>query len=68
MEKISFDNPTALSNFTRNKHMFLDSFELSIENKKNNLGKTVLKMQSQICRKIAMLVNKIAFKKSERKK
>ena len=46
----------ALRNFTRILCMFLDSFGLLIENKKNYLGRTVLEMWSQVCGKIAMLV------------
>ena len=59
-EKIIFENWTsrgvnsALPNFTRNLRMFLDRFELWVQNKKNCLEKTVLKMWSQICGKIAM--------------
>ena len=58
----------ALRNFTRNLHMFLDNFELSIQNKRKNcLGKTVLEIWSQICSKIAMLVHKITLKKNGKK-
>ena len=49
----------ALRNFTQNLRMFLDSFELSIENKKNSLEKTVLEIWSQICGGIAMLIHKV---------
>ena len=48
--------------------MYLDSFELQIENKKNSLRKTVIKMWSQTCGKIAMLVHKVTLKKSEKVK
>ena len=57
----------ALRNFTRNLRMFLESFELGVQNKNNSLGKTVLKMWSQICGKIAMLVHKITLKKKCKK-
>ena len=43
----------ALRNFTHNLRMFHDSVELQIENKKNSLGETVLKLWSHICRKMA---------------
>ena len=38
-----------------------------IENNNSTLGKTDLKLQSQICDKIAKLVHKITLKKSKRK-
>ena len=47
--------------------VFLDSFELLIENKKNSLEKTVLKMLSQICGKNYMLVHKVTLKKKCKK-
>ena len=53
----------ALRNFTRHLHMFLEIFELCKENKKNCLGKTVLKMWSQICEKMPYYVQQIALKK-----
>ena len=56
-----------LRNFTRNLHMFLDSFELSIENNKINVGKTVLNMWSQICGRIAMLIHKVTLGKKVQK-
>ena len=43
----------ALRNFTHNLRLFLDSVEHWIESEKNCLGKTVLKMCPQICRKKA---------------
>ena len=52
----------ALRNFTRNLRIFLDSSEIWIENKKNSLGKNVLKIWSQICGKISMLVHKVTMK------
>ena len=52
-----------LAKFKRNLCMFLDSFELGEENKKNSLGKTVLKIRSQMCGLIAMLVRKITLNK-----
>ena len=58
----------ALRNFTRNLRIFLDSLELWIENKKNILGKTVLKIWSQICGKNTMLVQKITLKKVQKSK
>ena len=58
----------ALRNFTRNLHIFLDNFELPIENKKNSLGKTVLELWSQICGQIAMEINKVTLKKIAKKK
>ena len=43
----------ALRNFTRNLLMFLHNFKLLIENKQKILGKTVLKIWSQICENMA---------------
>ena len=44
--------------------MFLESFEILIENKKEYLGKTCLEMWSKIGDKIAMVVHKVTLKKS----
>ena len=59
----------ALRNFMRNLRIFLDSFELYIENKKNCLGKTFFffLIWSQICGKNAMLVPKVTLRKSAKK-
>ena len=51
------------AHFRRNLRMFLDIFELQIENKKNALGKTVLKTWSQICGKFASFVHETTLKK-----
>ena len=54
-----------LRNFTRNICMFLDSVELWLKKtKKNSWGKTVLKIWSQICRKMTYCVQINALKKS----
>ena len=53
----------ALHNFTHNLRMFLDSFELRVQ--KKSLGN--VKMWSQICGLIAMLVYKVTLKKSAKK-
>ena len=57
----------ALHNLTRNLRMFLEIFELCKENKKKCLGKTVLKMWSQILNKIVALVHEISLKKKCKK-
>ena len=57
----------ASRNFMRNLRIFLDSFELSIENKKNRLGKTVFQMWSQIGGKNSILVHTVTLKKSAKK-
>ena len=46
------------AHFRRNSRMFLDILELQIENKKNALGKTVMKIWCQICEKMALFVQK----------
>ena len=51
------------AHFRRNLRMFLNIFELQIQNKKNALGKTVLKLWPQICRKMASFVHKTTLKK-----
>jgi hypothetical protein len=51
------------AHFRRNSRMFLDILELQIENKKNALGKTVLKMWSQICGKVPSFVHETTLKK-----
>ena len=43
--------------------MFLDILEPQLENKKNCLGKTVLKIWSQICEKMASFVHQMTLKK-----
>ena len=43
--------------------MFLDSVELWIENQKNSLGKTILKIRFQIWRKMAWYVQKNSLNK-----
>ena len=48
--------------------MFLDNFELRIEKKNFNLGKTVCQLMSQIDEKMVKLVAKMTFKKSSQKK
>ena len=52
----------ALRNFTRNFRMFLDSFELSKE-KEKKYRKNGLKIWSQMCRNLALYVQKLALKK-----
>ena len=49
--------------FTRNLRKFLDILELQIENKKKCLGKTVLKIWSLICGKMAAFVRKMTLQK-----
>ena len=51
------------AHFRRNSRMFLDILELQIKNKKNALGKTVVKMGSQICGKMPSFVTKMTLKK-----
>jgi len=46
--------------------MFLDIFELSIENKKLSLGKTVLIIWSQICEKNGLMCPINGFEKKVR--
>ena len=45
--------------------MFNDILEFIAENKTKNFGKTVLKMRSQLCEKIAYVSTKILLEKSE---
>ena len=52
------------AHFTRHIRMFQDILELQISNKKNALGKTVLKILSQISRKWPHLSIKWLWKKS----
>ena len=47
-----------------NLHMLLDILEFRVENKKNYLGKTVLKVWSQILRKMAFMSTKLLFRKN----
>ena len=55
---------SGVTQFTHNLHMFIDR----VQNEKNSLGKTVMKMWSQICGKIAMLVHKVTLKKRKKVK
>ena len=48
--------------------MFLDILEFRVENKKNYLGKTVLKMWSQILRKMAYVSTKLLLEKNANSK
>ena len=48
--------------------MFLDILEFRIENKKDFLGKTVLKMRSQILRKMAYETTKLLLEKNAKTK
>ena len=47
--------------------MFLDILEYRVENKKNYLGKTVLKIWSQILRKMAFVSTKLFLEKNAKK-
>ena len=58
----------AIRNFTSILHIFLDSYELKVQRKENCLGKTVMEIWSQVGGKITMLVHKVTFKKSAKKK
>ena len=53
----------ALRNFTRNLRMFVDIFELRIENKLKSLEKTVFIIRSHISEKMAYCVRQMALKK-----
>ena len=53
----------ALCNFTRNLRMFLHNYELEIENKQKSLGKTVLKIWSQIWENMSYQVQKKTLEK-----
>ena len=48
--------------------MFLDILEFRVENKKKYLGKTVLKMWSQILRKMAYVSTKLLLEKNAKTK
>ena len=48
--------------------MFLDILEFRVENKKKYFGKTVLKMWSQILRKMAYMSTKLLLEKSGKKR
>ena len=56
-----------LCNFPCDLSMFSDKLKFLIENKKNSLGKTGLKMWSHICGKMAILVHKITLNKKCKK-
>ena len=48
--------------------MFLDILEFRVENKKKYLGKTVLKIWSQILRKMAYVSTKLLLAENAKKK
>ena len=48
--------------------MFLDNIEKERKNNNNNLGKTVLQLQSQIGKKIGNFVHKMSMTKSSKNK